>query len=110
MDVNRSRDTNVMWRRIWKAFHSPVLLLPAFLTCTAAAAIDVTEVVPKFGLFLGATIGVFLVVGILISFADLVPHLVRWLRVAQVGLMRKLRRLGRKLRALSERIATIVAE
>lgn len=110
MDEDRLRDIDMRWRRVWRAIHSPILLLPAFVTCTAAAAMDVTEVVPKFGWFLGTALGVLLIVGMLISTLDLVPHFVRWLRVAQVRLMQILRRLGRKLRALSKRIRAIVAE
>lgn len=104
------QDPNRKWKRVWRAFHSPILLAPAFLMCTAAAAGDVVEVIPKFGWPVGAALMIPLIVGIVISVLDFVPHCVRWLCHGHVLASDALARGGRFLQALSDRIAAIVAD
>lgn len=110
MNDNSAPDPNRKWRRAWRIFHSPAVLLPAVMTSTAAAAVEVAQVVPRFGWATGALLAGLLAVGMLISIVDLLPHLVRWLCNGQAQVSAALARAGRSLQVLSERITNIISD
>ena len=110
MTEHRFPDPDRKWRVIWRVAHSPVVLLPAVLVGTVAAADDVATAVPRHGWLFGAVIGALLLAAIVITLLDLVPHLVKWLRSGHAHLTAALAVVGRAIEKLAVRIASIVSD
>ena len=110
MTEQRFPDPDRKWRTVWRAAHSPVVLLPAVLVGTIAAADDVMMAVPRHGWLFGALLGALLLVAITISLLDLVPHLIKWLRAGHACLTAVLVIVGRSIETLADRIARIISD
>ncbi len=110
MTEPRLPDPDRKWRAVWTAVHSPFILLPAVLVGTIAAADDVMTAVPRHGRLLGALIAVLLLTAIAVTLIDLMPHLIRWLRVGHALLTAALGSFGRAIDKLADRIAGIVKD
>ncbi|HET6408462.1 MAG TPA: hypothetical protein VFG14_11320 [Chthoniobacteraceae bacterium] len=86
------------------------MLLPTVLTCTAAAAADVAEAIPRFGWVIGVVFAILVLMGTLITLADLVPHLIKWLRSGHARFSAMLARAGNGLDKFADRITDIISD